>query len=333
MSERGLVNARILSGALLIGIFLLLLPFVAGLVGALVLLVVALPIMRRFDPHRSHRVVAFATVLLLFVLLVLPGAWLVADLLAQLPTALDQIQRSALVQRAMAMRIGELAVGTHLREASSAIFAWSSRQTMSAIAGVLSATLNLVIALFGAYYLLTSGDEAWRRVKSALPFPPATSEHLRRRFHRVTEAMLLGVVFTGATQGLLVGLTFAIVGLPQPLLWGAVTAVVSILPVFGSALVWLPGALVLAAQQRFAAAAVVAGIGMLVVSNVDNAVRMIVYRRVSQIHPMITLVGAFAGVKMFGLAGLLVGPLVLSYGVELIELQHVDSGAVLEAAA
>jgi predicted PurR-regulated permease PerM len=96
-----------------------------------------------------------------------------------------------------------------------------------------------------------------------------------------------------------------------------VTAVASILPIFGSALVWMPGALVLVAQDRYTAAIALAAFGALVISNVDNALRLVVFRRVSHVHPMVTLVGAFGGVRVFGLAGLLVGPLVLSYAIEL----------------
>ena len=237
------------------------------------------------------------------------------------------------MQRLMQMQVGDVQVGAALSAASSEIIAWSSRQTMSAVGEVMSATLNLVIALFGAYYLLTSADRIWERAVVTLPFAPATSETLRVRFHRTTEAMLLGVVITGIAQGTIVGLTFWALGLPHPLLWGGVTALASLLPMFGSAIVWAPGSLLLLADDRFTAAAVLAGIGVLIVSNVDNALRLVVYRRVSQIHPMVTLVGAFAGVRAFGIAGVLIGPLVLSYMIELLKVHRLPDTPVLEAAA
>jgi predicted PurR-regulated permease PerM len=145
--------------------------------------------------------------------------------------------------------------------------------------------------------------------------------------------MLLGVVLTGVAQGTIVGATFWIMGLPHPLLWGGLTALASVMPMFGSALVWIPASLLLLAQDRYMAAAVLAGIGALIVSNIDNALRLVVYRRVSQIHPMVTLVGAFAGVRAFGIAGVLIGPLVLSYMIELFKLQRAPDVPVLEATA
>jgi predicted PurR-regulated permease PerM len=81
--------------------------------------------------------------------------------------------------------------------------------------------------------------------------------------------------------------------------------------------VWLPASAFLLLQQRIGAALALAGFGVLIVSNIDNALRLVVYRRVSHIHPMVTLVGAFAGANAFGLAGLVLGPLVLSYALEL----------------
>jgi predicted PurR-regulated permease PerM len=105
-----------------------------------------------------------------------------------------------------------------------------------------------------------------------------------------------------------------------------VTAVVSVLPVFGSALVWFPGAVALAAQGRYAAAASLAAIGALVASNIDNVMRPLVNRRVSNLHPMVTLVGAFAGVGMLGLPGILLGPLAITYFLELVVLYRREYG-------
>ena len=194
---------------------------------------------------------------------------------------------------------------------------------MTAIAGVLSSALNLVIAMFGAYYLLLAADRLWEHAQARAPFTPTTLELLRVRFHRTTEAMLLGVVATGVAQGTLVGLACWAFDLPHPLLWGGSAAVASVLPMFGSALVWVPASLVLMMHGRYAAAAALAALGALVVANIDNALRLVVYRRVSQIHPMVTLVGAFAGVRAFGFAGILIGPLLLSYVIELLKLPAV----------
>jgi predicted PurR-regulated permease PerM len=330
--ERNGLGAKTLTFGLAAAVALLVFPYFPGLLGAGVLYVVAASLIDRLRLRRS-RWMALVSVFTLFVILVLPGVWLLAELLAQIPDAARSVQESPAVQRVMRLQIGAVPLGSYLQQASSEIVAWSSRQTIAAIGGVMKATLNLVIALIGAYYLLTSADVLWDRVKASMPFGAATSELLRVRFYRVTEAMLLGVVLTGFAQGALVTIAFALIGFSHALFWGAVTAVVSILPMFGSALVWGPTVLVLLAQQRFGAAISLAALGIILVSNIDNALRLVVYRRVSQIHPMVTLVGAFAGVNAFGLAGLLLGPLVLSYALELFKVYRATAAPTLEVAA
>jgi predicted PurR-regulated permease PerM len=194
--------------------------------------------------------------------------------------------------------------------------------------------LNVVISLFGVYYLLVGGGTLWVRVKRLIPLPERVSELLAVRFAEVTEALLLGTVLTALLQGTIVGVAFSLFGLHPAVFWGFVTACVSVLPLFGSSLVWLPGVAILLIERRVGAAVGLFVIGAVLASNLDNVVRLVVYRRVSGIHPMLTLVGAFAGVRWFGLAGVLIGPLVLSYFVELLGVyDHVAAHAAAAGGA
>ncbi|HKB54737.1 MAG TPA: AI-2E family transporter, partial [Ramlibacter sp.] len=144
----------------------------------------------------------------------------------------------------------------------------------------------------------------------------------------ITQATILGMLATAITQGTMVALGFWLVGLPNVLVWGVVTGLVSILPVVGSAIVWGPGVLVLLASGRYVAAALLLAIGIIVVSNIDNVVRPMVYRRVSGLHPLVTLVGAFAGVRLLGLAGLLLGPLAISSFFEIVRMYGQEYGTL-----
>ena len=113
---------------------------------------------------------------------------------------------------------------------------------------------------------------------------------------------------------------FSVVGLPNALFWGVVTVIVSILPVVGSGLIWAPGALALAIEHRYGWALALALWGVVVVGNIDNVIRPVVFRRWARIHPFVTVIGAFAGLRWFGLLGLLVGPLAIAYVFELIRM-------------
>jgi predicted PurR-regulated permease PerM len=106
--------------------------------------------------------------------------------------------------------------------------------------------------------------------------------------------------------------------------WGVVTIIVAILPIVGSGLVWGPGAASLALQGRYGWAIALVVWGILVVGNVDNVIRPYVFRRWARIHPFITVIGAFAGINWFGLLGLLIGPLAISYFFELIRMYRAE---------
>lgn len=317
-------RARVLIAVLIAGLAWACAPYLAGLLGAVILYVVCAPAYRRLAPRFGARTAAFALTVAAAVLLVAPLLWLAATALQEAPGAVERVAASRLFARAAALRIGPIDVGVELERASHGIVAWASARAFDVAGSVTRALLNLLLALVGLYYLLPSAGALWTQLRPLVPFSPRGAEALRERFASATEATLLGIAATALSQGLVVGFAFWAVGLPNPLVWGVVTGAVSILPILGSSLVWVPGALVLASDGRYGAAIALALIGLIVASNVDNVVRPSVYRRVSGIHPMATLVGAFAGVELLGIPGLLIGPLAITYCVELIRLYHAE---------
>jgi predicted PurR-regulated permease PerM len=302
-------------------------PYLPGLLGAGVLYVVCRPAYQRLAPRLGSRVAAIALVASAAALIVLPGVWLTLVVVEQAPGALARLLASDAFDRLAALRVGPVDVGAQLSRAGEGFVAWASRQAFALVGSVTRALLNLLLALVGLYYLLHSADVLWARVRPLIPFSAAGADALRVRFGTVTEATLLGIVATGLAQGTTVGLGFWAVGLPNPVVWGVATALASVLPVLGSALVWGPGVVVLLADGRYLAAGVLAAIGLVVASNIDNVVRPMVYRRHSGVHPMATLLGAFAGVELLGLVGLLLGPLAISYVFELLRLYEEEYGA------
>lgn len=301
-------------------------PYASGLLGAAILYVIGAPIHKRLARLIGAHAAAALVLVVLAVLIILPGAWLLNLVIVQAPIMLRGMQESTFLSRLSALRWDGVDLGAQIASASGALISWISGHAIGFFGSATRSVLNIVIAFFALYYLLISADSAWRWVSAFLPFSSASNEQLRERFTTITEAMLLGTALTSVLQGALIGLGFWMVGLPNAVFWGVITAFASILPVLGSALVWLPGVLVLIVQQRFGAAITLLVIGGLVASNLDNVVRPVVYRRVSDVHPLTTLVGAFAGVSLFGLVGLLLGPLAITYFFELIDIYEQEYG-------
>ncbi|MEW5915837.1 MAG: AI-2E family transporter [Gemmatimonadota bacterium] len=308
-----------------IAIFILVAPYMVGLLSAAVLYVITKPIYARLVKWlRLRHLAAVLTLLAAMLGLVLPLVMLVGMVVDQAPQALQAARDAALADRLATLQIGTFHVGAEIAKASGTITQWLSRQAVDVLGGAARATLTLLIAFFGLYYLLLSATETWERFRGYLPFSPSSADDLRDRFFNVTYATLIGTFFVALAQGAIIGTGFGIVGIPGAVFWGVMAGFASILPVIGSGLVWVPGVAILLFQQRFGSAIALAAISILAAGNVDNIIRAIVYRRVSNIHPMITLVGAFAGVKYFGLLGVLLGPLAIEYFLELVRLYQKD---------
>ena len=310
--------AALLVAALGLSIAAAAMPFLTGLLGAPILAAVFAPLHERLSTRVPARWSAAIVLLVSMVAVLLPGVIVGVVLLTQAPAVIAGPDTQRVIAEIGALRVGSFAVGTELAKASSQIATWLSREVVVVMGSATRLVVNLVIAFLGLYYLLLSGHQAGDAASRLLPFPAETVQHLRERFTGVTRATLLGIALTSLAQATIVGAAFAVVGLGHPVLWGVLTGIASILPIFGTSLVWLPGVVVLALDHRTGAAIVLAAIGVGIASNVDNVIRPIVYRRVSGMHPLTTLVGAFIGLEYFGLLGLLLGPLGLTYFFELV---------------
>ncbi len=322
----GRQRARLLILALAVSLLLALVPFLPGLLGAVVLQVIFRPTYERLTPRIGGWLASVILSVAAVLLLLLPSVWMTMVLVEQSPGALARLLASDAFAWLSGLHLGPADIGVQLARAAEGMVGWVSRSALGIVGSATRAILNLFLAIVGLYYLLRSGSELWLQLRPLIPFSTAGAEELRMRFTSVTEATVLGIAATGLAQGTTVGLAFWMVGLPNPVVWGLATAIASVLPVLGSALVWGPGVVVLLTDGRPAAAVVLAAIGLIIASNVDNLIRPMVYSRYSDVHPMATLVGAFAGVKLMGLVGLLLGPLAISYLFELLRLYQQEYG-------
>jgi predicted PurR-regulated permease PerM len=186
--------------------------------------------------------------------------------------------------------------------------------------------LNLLVMFLCLYFVLGSGDALWTRARALLPFSVESSEMLRADLRRVTKATVLGTLLSAVLQGMSMTVGFLIAGVPAPVLWGVATIFASMVPVVGSALVWVPAVVVLALRHATGAALVVVGFGWFLPTAIDTVTRATVSRRYGNVHPLTTLLGALIGIPMFGIVGLVIGPLMIATVIELLDLYHSDYG-------
>ena len=295
-------------------------PYAPGLIGIPVLYVIFSPVHRWLARRMKPSLAATLVVLLGIFLIVVPGvsfAGLVVNEAQQIATG---VVKSPLLARLSALRIGGTDIGPELANLGRSIVSWLGTGAFSLVGTATRFALNLTIAFFGLYYLLLRPVEIWESVRPYIPFSALNADKLQQRFHDVTISTLIGTGVTAIVQGVLVGIGFAITGLPNAVFWGVVTVIVAILPVVGSGLVWGPGVLALVLDGRYGAATFLGLWGVLAVGGVDYVIRPWVFKRWAQIHPIVTVVGAVAGVPYFGILGLLIGPLAVSYFFELVRM-------------
>jgi predicted PurR-regulated permease PerM len=307
-----------------IGLAYALWPFASGLMGALVLYVVFSPVHRwlakRTGPHLSAALVVLAAI----VLVVGPGISFVGIVANEAQDMATSVIRSPLLGRLRELRVGSYDVGAQLESVGSQIISWLGGSALSAVGTATRLGIQLTITFFGLFYMLVAPHGVWNGVRPFIPFSQENAEVLRKRFRDVTVSTIIGTGLTAVVQGLLVGVAFAVTGLSNALFWGVVTVILAILPVVGSGLVWGPGAAALALDGHVWWGIALAIWGIVVVGNVDNLIRPIVFSRWAQIHPFIVVIGAFAGIAWFGLIGLLIGPLAISYFFELIRMYRAE---------
>jgi predicted PurR-regulated permease PerM len=295
-------------------------PYATGLVGIPVLYVIFAPLHDWLARRVKPALAAGLVVLLGLFLIVVPGASFAGVIVSEAQQIATGVIQSPILGRLAQLRIGGTDIGPELADLGRRIIGWLGSGAFSLVGTATRLALNLTIAFFGLYYLLLRPGDTWKAVRPYIPFSAANADKLQKRFRDVTISTLIGTGVTAAIQGTLVAIGFAVTGLPNAVFWGVVTVLFAILPVLGSGLVWGPGVLALVLDGRYGAAVALAIWGVIAIGSVDYVIRPIVFRRWAQIHPIVTLVGAMAGVPYFGILGLLIGPLALSYFFELIRM-------------
>jgi predicted PurR-regulated permease PerM len=153
-----------------------------------------------------------------------------------------------------------------------------------------------------------------------LPFREKTLDELSESLRNNVNANVLGQGVVALVQGLLTGLTLWIFGVPSPGFWTVIAFFMAFIPVLGTPLVWGPAALYQFAQGHNGQGIGILVVGVVVIINVDNLLRIWMAKYMGDIHPWVTLVGLTLGVDIFGIVGLVIGPLLLSYFIVLMQV-------------
>ncbi len=189
-----------------------------------------------------------------------------------------------------------------------------------ALSSSLSALGNILMMYFFLYFLLINMNTMEARIIHFLPFKKSKIMLFGKELVDQTYSNAIGVPLVSIAQGLFAYICYRIAGVSDSGLWAILTGFASIIPLVGTAIIWFPVSLFLLANSQIWQGVFVSGYSIIVLSNIDNLVRMVVSKRVGDVHPVITVLGVVMGLKFFGLPGLVFGPLLISYFIILMKL-------------
>ncbi|MBO0938534.1 AI-2E family transporter [Fibrella sp. HMF5335] len=196
----------------------------------------------------------------------------------------------------------------------------ASRQLPSLAGGLLDFLVIIGLMLFTLYYMFSEEETFQEGLRRYLPFKRDTMKDLGEQLRNNVNANVLGQVIVSFVQGILTGLTLWIFGVPDAAFWGTVAFFMSFIPVLGTPLVWAPAGLIQLSQGNTSQGVGILLVGAIVITNIDNLLRITLAKRMGDVHPLVTLAGIVIGVPIFGILGLVIGPTILSFFIVLMQV-------------
>jgi len=176
------------------------------------------------------------------------------------------------------------------------------------------------LMIFSMYYFFKDGESVVKQIKTLVPLHKEQVNRIFKQLRDIIYATMYGGVVVALLQGLLGGIMFAIFGISSPVFWGAVMALLSIIPFIGAFIIYIPAGMILIFGGSYVKGILVIIIGALVVSQVDNVLRPLLVSGKTSMHPLLLFFSMLGGVALFGLLGIVLGPLIAAVFVTLLKI-------------
>jgi len=323
--------------------WLMMKPFLGVLMWAAVLVIVFYPIHRRLV-QRTDRpsLSALVSCALVILTILVPVALLTVAVINELSGAVQNVQaginyllnpNSPITGRLLGwasrfMDVEQLRSGEYLAQQLGGVSGGLAGRTLGVIGGLLGAIVQMFFVVFTMYYLFRDGDRIFETIKNSLPLNEEQSLSIMERTKEVVGASVYGVLAIAVIQGTLGGLAFWVLGVPSAIVWGVAMTFLSMIPMLGSFLVWVPAAIYLAMTGHYVKAIMLVLWGTLVIGMIDNFLRPKLVGGRTRLHELYIFFAVLGGLQVFGVLGIVLGPVVLALAMSLIEVfRAADSAA------
>lgn len=320
-------------------IFVELISFLGGLLGALTIYVLLRGQMRALTIRHKLRRSLAASLLIgeAIVCFLIPLSLLVWLLVAKLQDV--TLDPSTVIQpiRNLAELIRER-IGYNLLDGDNIakLVELLPRAGQWVLQSIGSFAVNVVVLLFVLYFMLIGGREMESYLRKFIPFNRTVTQEFTREVVMIVRSNAIGIPLLAVIQGAVALVGYWLCGVPWALFWGVVTCVATIVPLLGTALVWLPLAAYLGLIGHWGAAVGLLAYGVVVITQVDNLARFVLQKRMADTHPLVTIFGVIIGLSLFGFMGVIFGPVLLSifiFCADLFKRRYLDEAPMNEVLA
>jgi len=323
-------------------VWLIMAPFVSALALAAIIVTICHPLHERIIvrmPYQNRSLAAFVTTMFVLVVVIIPLILISSLVVREVVSFYQELSTGGLTIQSSIDQI-ETTIQSYipsfeidLTKQIQLSAEWFTGNLGAIFAGTVSTVFAFFIALIGSFYFFRDGQELLELVIKASPLPDEEDRIIFRRLGRAIRAVATGTVLVALIQGSLVAIGFTIFGIERAILFGSVASVGALMPGVGTTVVTLPAILYL-----FITGDTVNAIGLtvwsvLIVGFVDNLIGPYLMGRGNNMHPFIILIAVLGGIALFGPIGFVIGPVVITLFLVLLELynQHiVKEGSIKE---
>ncbi len=331
----------------LIGVTLLFLwivkPFFAPIFWAIILASIFYPLQERWlRVTRGRNIASTAlTMVTICILVLLPLYWVGMTLVRESRSSYRSIVREQtlfdrarfpttlqpMFEKLESLGIHETEIKTRIGNALRTFSGFLANKLVHAGQNVIKFLLDLFVMLYLLAYFLKKGPRLSEQILHLIPLGSQKERNLLEKFSRTVRATLKGTIIIGIVQGFIGGVLFAIAGISTAILWGTVMAILAILPVVGSALIWIPAAIALLLGGELWQGIMILLGGLVLINSVDNILRPLLVGKDTEMPDVLVLLSTLGGLIAFGASGFVIGPVIAAFFLatwEMFEKEHHD---------
>ena len=311
-------------------------PFVSALALAAIIVTICYPLYTRLIlkmPKQNATLAAFVTTILVLVVVIIPVFLLTSAIVGEAVTVYQLLNRDQVI---FAESLGafettiqsfmpgfELNLTEYLRQAAE----WFAGNLGAIFAGTASTIFLFFIAMIGSFYFFRDGKEFTQQLVVISPLPDDEDELILARLATAVRSVATGIVLVALIQGTLTAIGLSIVGIERAVLFGAIAAIGALIPSVGTSIVFIPAVGYLLATGDYVNAMILTAWGLTFVGLIDNLLGPYLMGRGSAMHPFLILLAVLGGISVFGPIGFIVGPVVVSLFMVLLELYSIHIAA------